>query len=358
MLVWVNCHPAFVLGLCLIGIYLFCAIIEFLFLANQSSKTEIGAFKLGRISFLAFALVLNATVTLCNPYGWGLYEYLGRYMFKNNAVLALSTEFLSPVFHGALQSSLLEMIFLLFIIGLAISKAKIALPDLLVYLFFAHLCLSAQRNMALYVIVALPIIARLYSQTIFSPAAGELYEKARLSWRTVIARFKNFDQGFTKDERLHSYHLLPILTFVLLLVLTLGGKKAFGFQLIQEQLDETNKPVSTLRVIKERHLDPRHGLVRDNWGGLIKYKLDYPVFIDDRLDFYGEDFYMDYIKMQAAEPGWQNILDKYHIDWVLMPKNDRLPQAMKTDNNWQLVAEDAVAALIIRKQSSNKFNIN
>ncbi len=58
----------------------------------------------------------------------------------------------------------------------------------------------------------------------------------------------------------------------------------------------------------------------DNWGGIIRYKIDYPVFIDDRADFYGEAFYIEYAKILQASPGWQSLLKKHQIEWIFIAK--------------------------------------
>jgi hypothetical protein len=358
MLIWVNTHPAFPLGLAIIGIYLISYLFDYLFFNKNDSTAELKTKKTTQIRFLSSLLVLNIVASLCNPYGYHLYSYISHYLFKTNAIIAATDEFLSPIFHGATQPALLELLFALAIIGLVITKGKMVLPDLLVYLLFAYMSLSAQRNMALYVIATLPIIARLYGDTEFNPQTGLLYKKLLPIWQTFLDKANNLNQRFSETEKSCSYHLLPILTSVALIIISINGGKAFGFQILNAGFDKYSKPTSTLTTIKQLNLSPYHGLALDNWGGIIRYQLDYPVFIDDRADFYGQDFYMDYGRLIQTSPGWQALMTKYQIDWVLMPKNNRLIAELKANPDWKLAAEDTASTLMVRKAKLPPLNKN
>ncbi len=356
MLLWANTHPAFPLGLAIIGIYLVSSLSDFLFLntTNSLAKPETKGLlndKLGQIRFLSGLLILNIVASLCNPYGYHLYQYICTYLFQTNAVIAATDEFLSPIFHGDVQPLMLEMLFASAIIGLNITKRKMILPDLLVYLLFAHLSLSAQRNMALYVIATIPIIARLYGDTEFEPLTGSLYKMLQPTWQFIVDKANTLNQSFTETERQCSYHLLPILVSLVLIVIAINGGKAFGFQILDASFDKYSKPSTTLNTIKRLNLSAYHGLALDNWGGILRYQLNYPVFIDDRADFYGQEFYMNYGKMILTSAGWQNLLTKYKIDWVLLPKNTRLIAELKTNPEWKIADEDTASCLMVRKET-------
>ncbi len=124
---------------------------------------------LQRLYTLALTLVTCCLATLVNPYGTGLHQYTFAYL-KGTSVLAATDEFLSPVFHGALQPTCLELLFAFFIVGLALSKNRLSMPRLLACLVFSHLALSAVRNLPLFVIVVLPAIAQLSAN--LKPAAS------------------------------------------------------------------------------------------------------------------------------------------------------------------------------------------
>jgi hypothetical protein len=349
MLIWANSHPGFLLGLVIIGVYLVSSLIEFVFLKQKATEPDQQTNKKEQIITFFTAGILSAVASLCTPYGFQLYSYIANYLFKANTVIAATDEFQSPVFHGAMQPGILEILFALTILGLIITKNKIALPDLILYVMFAHLSLSAQRNMALFVFVNVPIIARMYANTILDSPAGDIYLKLRKIWQFIIAKFKDLNDGFTENERKCSYHLLPIIASIILIIIAMNGGKVFGHPIINADFNDNNKPTKNLELIKQLKLDPKHGFSMDNWGGIIRFKLDYPVFIDDRADFYGQDFYIEYAKLLQTAPGWQKLLAKHQIQWVLLPKKSRLAEELKTDSRWQVKGEDTGSLLLLQK---------
>src|SRR5581483_10237525 len=85
--------------------------------------------------------------------------------------------------------------------------------------------------------------------------------------------------------------------------------------------DDAGYPAGAAAYIRSHHgADTR--LWNDyNSGGFLIDRL-YPevrVFIDGRTDFYGDALLADYITMQDARPGWQELFDRYGIDVALVP---------------------------------------
>jgi hypothetical protein len=344
MLIWVNSHPGFLFGLAILIIYTVCAAIEFL-LASKNGRNN-----LDRLQGLVSCLLISSAVTVVNPYFLNLYTYIFKYL-RGSTVLAATDEFTSPIFHGDLQPACLEILFALFVTGLAITKRPLSFPTLMVSLAFGHLSLSSQRNMPLFAIVILPAIARLFSQTIFSPTGDQtsFFPAIKGVWQGLIRKLQQVDTEFTENEKLSSLHLFPIGLTLLLAVASICGGHLAGFNVIDIGFDPTHKPVKTLTAIHDLKLDARHGLCFDNWGGYINYKTGMPVFIDDRADFYGEPFYFDYGIISQTTPGWPEVLTKYKIDWILFPNNSRLVEALINSPEWRLSARDEGSSLFVRK---------
>ncbi len=105
--------------------------------------------------------------------------------------------------------------------------------------------------MALLVFANLPIIARLYSQTQLDPPTGEIYLKLKQIWQSVINKFSDLNAAFTENEQHCSYHILPILTSIVLIIIALNGGKVFGYSLIKADFPVNSKPSATLNIIKE-----------------------------------------------------------------------------------------------------------
>lgn len=401
MLLWCNCHPAFLMGFAITAIYLVCSLISWTVKASidllkytppaQSTQgiglnavagmNEASSF-LKQVSGQITLLIGLLAVTLINPYGPKLYQYIWHYL-RGNAVIQATEEFGSPVFHGDLSAICLELLFALFVIALFISKKRLSLPRLLCCLAFGHLALSAMRHMPLFAIVVLPAIAQLFSQvkplreivglsdhrtsTILPPAVGSAAPESSESpgsdnrpslpwWQQILIRLGDIAEQFNQNERKSDAHVIPIAMFVSLSALAIFAKGNFGeHNVLTADFDQAKYPNHTLAILKsaEEHgeLKPEAGFNYDNWGGYLAYKLNTRVFIDDRADFYGEPFYQEYGIVSQTLPGYEQILDKYKINWVLFPHESRLAAVLKNNSNkWTVAGEDKGSYLFKRKE--------
>jgi hypothetical protein len=351
MLIWVNCHPAFLFGFVILLIYAGCALLCFL-----TSSEDKRASYLNKLRTLSLALIFCLAISLFNPYFFSLYTYIRDYL-NTGAVLSVTDEFRSPVFHGELQPLCLELLYGFFLIGLAITRAPLSFPNLVMAVLFIHLSLSSIRNMPLFVIVILPIIAQLYSKTIFSGASpvpdGPTFNAITSK---LMEMFRKHETGFTENERLCNMHILPWAAFIALSLVAVGGGKIMGIEILNSTFDKEHKPVKTLDKILALKLNPKEGFNYDNWGGYIKYMINYPVFIDDRADFYGDSFYHEYGAVAQLEPGWQDILKRHHITWILVPRNSHL--AIELDQpsknlGWERIECDNSSSLYVLKDRKN-----
>ncbi len=332
MLLWVNCHPAFLLGIVLIGAYF--AVNLVLALVQKTSFT--------RCKDLFGAGLLVSATTLLNPYGWNLHVYIFKYL-RGSSIIEKTDEFLSPVFHDDIHALCLEILILLFVVGLTISKRKLSAPYLAVTMLFLHLSLSAVRNIPLFALVVTPAIGFLFAE-------NNLAERIRPVTAGFLARLKVSLTEFDAQEKLSRMRLLSIAYFLIMAATALSGGNLLGIVNLDAGYDKTKIPTTTLSYIKEQHLAYDRGFNYDNWGGLIRYELDQRVFIDDRADFYGEAFYNQYGIVVETRPGWEAILDKHKIDWILMPSNTKLVLALKKEPGWKLAASDAASSLFVRTE--------
>lgn len=353
MLVWVNCHPAFVVGFVLMGIYLVSSLVSAV--VYEEGPERKAHLQTARTLLMAMGAVFVAS--LINPNGIALYQYIVHYL-KGSAILAATEEFMSPVFHLALQPTCLELLFAIFIIGLAITQRKLSLPRLLCCLAFSHLTLSAVRNMPLFAIIVLPAIAQLYSKVRVAGdyRATEASQPSKL-WRGLVEKWNRIGAGIDDEEWRCKMHLIPIGAFILFSVASLMGGKIAGTEVVNSGFDPADKPSATLDYLKkaedEGKLKADRGFNFDNWGGYIKYKLGTPVYIDDRADFYGEEYYNKYaiinqvVTYPDGKPGWQDYLKKDNIQWVLVQRQSQLAAALKHAPGWTVAAEDKASYLFV-----------
>ncbi len=365
MILWVNMHPAFLIGLVLVFINLFSAIVA----AVYTRGTQQFAGYARKLKVLGVGLLGCLGATFITPYGLELQEYMLNYMKGTKTIAGATHEFFSPVFHGDLQPVCLEIFFALFIVGLAISKQKLSLPRLLTCLAFSHLALSAVRNMPLYAIVILPAIAQLYSNVSIGANNSQqseegLNQNLSKKWRT---RWKEISKGFDKNEALCSKHFVSLLTFLVLSCIALNNGELFGKKVLNSTWSAEDKPSATLAYLKEQQesgkLDPERGFNYDNWGGFLRYTTGKRVIIDDRAEFYGEPYYAKYTVVFLNLPGAEQQLDGEiykstkkdgnpppKVQWVLMPRNSAISTMLKNNPNWgPPVKEDMASELFVRK---------
>jgi hypothetical protein len=94
----------------------------------------------------------------------------------------------------------------------------------------------------------------------------------------------------------------------------------------------------------------------DDWGGYLIYRL-YPrvrMVIDDRHDFYGEEFLKSYLKMVNVEPGWEDFLQQHQAHCVVVPRESALANILAETGGWKAVYGDDVATLFVRTEAKRE----
>jgi hypothetical protein len=82
--------------------------------------------------------------------------------------------------------------------------------------------------------------------------------------------------------------------------------------------DPAQMPVRAVDYLKA-HAVTGLGFAKDNWGAYLYWKLNRPIFIDDKTDFYSQNLLDDYTKIFLTTPGWQASFAKYPFQYVLIP---------------------------------------
>ena len=340
MLLWVNLHGGFLVGLALVGLYFLGALWETLAGHEPSGRAtaKIAARRLGMVG------LLSGVATFLNPYGYGLWlhihAYLGSRFYMNNI-----QEFLSPNFHGAAEKFFAALL-LLSLLGLAVNRSHLRASHLLVILFSVYFGLYAARNIPIAsILLVLSVTPLLAGAVERAGSAEELAPRAR----NLFLRWKNFAARMASTELGLRGHLLPLAAVVITFVVCLQGGRLGARPLVRAHFDGKRFPVAAAdflaaRGIRSQVFNP------DYWGGYLIYRLGpgYKVFMDDRHDFYGEPFVRDYIKLKDIQPGWQEVLDKQKVNWVLIPPEWTLSNALKELPQWRVLYDDHRAILFAR----------
>lgn len=138
--------------------------------------------------------------------------------------------------------------------------------------------------------------------------------------------------------------LLPVVAALVLLFLANGPSAQ------RARYDPSRFPVQAMGALDRSQLDG--GVFNQmEWGGYLLYEYpDIPVFIDGQTDFYGEELVREYFVAHLGEPGWQEVLDRYDVQWTILRHGAALNRLLAMSPDWDLVLADEVATVYGRKE--------
>jgi len=320
MLVWVNLHGGFIIGLTLLVLY---------FIGNSFYAVTGSAIRRSehtrKAKMLAYVLVASLIVCLINPHGWEILLFPIR-VTSDRFIMDRVTEFLSPNFHEVLP---FKYMFLVVIVTVALSRKPLNLIEVSLLLLLSYMALYSARHVSLFAIVVAPILLRSLAALLHHLPEGPLK-----FYRERSANLLSIDQrviGF----------MWPLVGMALITGLALSGSLQFGFS-------PEKFPVAAADFIKKERLSGNM-FNNDEFGDyLIFAARDYKVFMDGRSDMYGEKYGSAYLRVANALPGWKGVLEKYHVTWVFFDTESPLTAALQEQRNWQAIYSDRVATIFVK----------
>jgi hypothetical protein len=328
---WANLHGGFSFGCILIAAYALGEALEAL-LGGPDRQTWVA-----RAKHHAAALGLALVSSLLNPFGYRLLAHVFGF-FGNSAILRQTQEFMSPDFH-TINGKLFLLALLGVIAALAWSRRRPTLPVLLVLLITIAFSLLSQRNIELFALTALPLVA-------LHVDAGwrslPLLRRAKLVFeREHAGRYPGAGAGVVA---------------VLLVILALAGGTVGGLAVLPNQFDGKAFPVRAVTTARAARLEGRM-FNTFIWGGYLLHEWpEQRVFIDGGTDHYGEKLFNEYIQVWNLDAGWQQVLQRWGITLALLPPESRLAQELTTDHGWRIWYCDSTAAILTRGENSTSHS--
>jgi len=302
MLVWSNCHGSFILGIVVIVLYLAGSLID---------RARLGE----RLNLPVLCTMLGAILaSLVNPNVFGAFREM---LSLSKAYTDQVAEFISPLllawkFHAI--DYYYWLVLSATVIFLIASLRRVVTHHLLVIVALAGLSLTATRYIPFFML-SVPLLCP------YLPA-----------WQ---------------PKRL--FRFAPVL-LVLLLVATADYRNVLKFRA------ERAFPAQAVRFLNEAR--PAGNMFNYiGWGGYLMCYSGYPVFIDGRTLV--EEFFTLHNNVLAGRD-WQGILDRYDINFMIIPGTDTISlQAyplllhLLTNDDWALVYHDDVALVLLRTAAEN-----
>ena len=340
MLLWVNLHGGWLLGMTLLAIYMVAAYFESL----RGPDAIARILSANRARAMGLMLAASAVATVVNPYGLRLHEHIYRYL-SDPYLMNRIAEFRSPDFHGWGQRCFV-LILALVLIAAAGSRRKMRLSHWLVVLLAAWAGVYAVRNLP----VSAMLLALIVGPSLWGSVAA-LGERPAAWVRRGAAWLSEFAARVDTQESQFRGHLWPALGVIAALAICLNGGRVGSQRLIHKDFDGDHFPAGAVEyLLQERSTEPIFG--PDQWGGYLIYRL-YPqrlVQIDDRHDLYGSDRFREYLILMQGEPGWKDVLEKWRIRTLVLTADSTLTNLLaQLPREWRTVYEDKSAVVVRRK---------
>lgn len=321
MLLWVNLHGGFVIGLTILGIYIAG---NLLLKFTDKVQWELN----GKDKFNKLIRIFGFSIIACivNPIGYKIFLFPVK-LLSNKYIMDRVNEFLSPNFHD-LQP--FKYVLFLLIIIFTYSKKKPNIVEFSLSLLFTSMSLYSVRYIPLFAVIVIPVLLRYIDGNGFSglPKLKSF----------VVQRIENF----TAIDSSTKGYLWPVLSICFLLVLALNGTAAHSF-------NPKTQPLAALEFLKE---NPVSGNMynNDEFGDFVIYTSSdrYKVFIDGRLDMYGSEQLKEYNKVSGFEQGWEKVLDKYNVTWIFFDTKSALARYLSINQDWNLIYSDKVASIFVK----------
>jgi len=315
MLLWVNAHGSWVIGLGVIGIYLASGLVEF-------QLGDVGARRWSQSDRLRLAIVfvLSVGASLISPYGARLAKYPFDVAFSLPLGVANVQEW-RPIPFNAAAGKLLLIFVLGFIVLQVVFHFSWRLEELLLLLFSTAAACMHLRFLLIFVPVFTPLLA------------------------TILARWlPRYDR--TKDRFLLNAVLMATLLAVI--------GRYFPSQ--AELLQNVGKtyPVAAVEYLNS-HSVPGPMYNTYGFGGYLIFSQgpEHKVFMDGRSELYERGGVLaDYLEIADIKPRAISMLQKYGFRSCLINHDEPLATLLAVLPDWRKEYEDGTSVLYVRRSAA------
>lgn len=322
MLLWVNLHGGYIVGIFLLFLYLAGNLVIFV---TDRSEWELCA--KGRTRLLSKLIGWSLAAALINPSGYKIFIFPFKLAMDKQLINYVS-EFLSPNFHEPLM---LKYLLLAQVAFFAYNRRRLHPAHIFTIIFFMNMALVSSRYGPLFALVLIPIMA------------GYADSDLKANFPAAARFLSNRETTVSSVDKLARGIAWPVLTTIIVCIFIMNGRISYGF-------DPKKKATDALEFLKREHI-PGNVFNNDEFGDLMIYSLSdqYKVFIDGRLDMYhAAGVLKDYFNVTSFNPGWEGIFKNYSIGWVFFDTNNTFTRFLQTRSEWKLIYSDKLASIFVK----------
>jgi len=328
-ILWVNSHTLFVLGPLLVGLLLFVTAAGAWFSRSERGIEDVGPAQLGLLSG-----VLGATMLAClvNPYGWEGVVFPFRLFgqIRGDSVFnQVIEEFRGPFLVGFSFTAVRY-----YTVLIALAAVSVGINWRRLDPFWTLLCASqfylsllAVRNIPLFALAAVPFILDNLARSDGWAARESRWRvpASRLACVVTIVGCGWYSLGLATDRfNLHQ-----------------NDSNQFGAGLATHRY-----PRGAVDYLERAGIDGR--ILSTMGEAAYLLARDRPVFIDPRLEVYGETWLRRYLALQQDPAAFAAAVREFDIRVLLVPLRSNLIRAALVQPEWSLVYFDEVAAVFVR----------
>lgn len=313
-LLWVNLHAGFALGLALSALFLAG---EWMECRLRWSSQQSGQ----RLKTATLILFLDFLLVPLNPNGLRLFSYPIETL-RSAGMQNYIAEWASPNFHNAQYWPLLGVLLGVFAV-LRWSGRAVRPRDLLLLLVSLYAGLCSIRMIPLFVLIAIPIVAKRLGNWPRRRSATRPHAAARVVLNVVLN------------------------CAIILAMAAFAGIHIARVIQRQPQAETQQFPASAVAFLAT-HAVPGPIFNHYDWGGYLVWRL-YPsarVFIDGRADLYEKQLLDQFADTYQFKGDWQQPLQRWAIGTVLVPRDSALATGLRSDPGWTVSYEDAQAVVL------------
>jgi hypothetical protein len=322
MLLWVNLHGMFVLGIVIWIIYLAGSLFENPSRAWINDPATRSMLLGGAVSFAA---------TFLSPSGLKIWEAIAS-LGGNAYIKSRIPEYQSANFQMA-ETWPFILLLLLCIASFARSGHRIKWTDVFLVTAFGGIALYSSRMLPLFAIVAAPILAQSFAAWLKEDFPDSRFHKLEANISTIN----------------HSSNgLVWVAAVIVAIIFLFRSNIAIDPAGRGNTFDPKFFPVEAVSWL-DSHPQPGHMFNEFDWGGYILLKLwpAYPIFMDGHTHIYGEPLTREYEQVISLSKGWEDVFEKYQIEWAILRVQSPVIERLE-EQGWQILYQDETA-VILRK---------
>jgi hypothetical protein len=304
-LCWANMHGSFVMAPLLVAF----AVGDDLFARRSASRTIV-------------VLILTAAATLVTPFGPRVWSY-ALDIASNDTIRHWVAEWRPPTF-TSLSGAAFWLSGVVVAVVAVVRRRRVHPMDAARLIVFFALGAPAIRGTLWWALAAPPILA---------------------GWFATSGRSEDHDEPRRPDAfaLVASACVLALLPFALVLRSGLDPVTGASMRLAADA------PEVLVDATRQALPDGSRLLVYQPFASWFEFSdPGNPVMVDSRIELYPDRVWTDYDRAVGAEDDWEEILDRYSIDGVVLPPDAVLKDDLERSDGWTVAIDGPAGSVFVR----------